>query len=167
MEHAVSDISADPAIRAEILALNNRHARETSLLDAGKLARMIEAARVATMGGPPGAAFLLAFDQGADYDSANFLWFRERYDRFLYIDRVIVGEAYRRLGLGRLLYADLFRRADSLGFQRIVCEVNIRPPNPASDAFHARLGFAQVGTGDIDGGAKSVRYLMRDTTPSP
>src|SRR5690349_11108384 len=107
MEHAVSDISADPAIRAELLALNNRHARETSLLDAGKLARMIEAARVATMAGPPGAAFLLAFDQHADYDSANFLWFHERYDRFLYIDRVIVGEAYRRLGLGRLLYADL------------------------------------------------------------
>lgn len=161
MTYAIDDIGSDPAIRASLLPLNNESARETSPLDAAKLARMLEAARVATLAGP-GAAFLLAFDQDADYDSPNFIWFRERFDTFLYVDRVIVGAAYRRSGLGRLLYEDLFRKAEQLGFRRIVCEVNIRPPNPASDAFHARLGFAAVGTATAADGAKSVRYLMRE-----
>lgn len=43
----------------------------------------------------------------------------------------------------------------------VCCEVNSDPPNPASDAFHARLGFAEVGAAAIHGGAKSVRYLAR------
>jgi predicted GNAT superfamily acetyltransferase len=160
MAYAIEDIRSDPAIRACLLPLNNESARETSPLDAAKLARMIEAVRVATVAGA-GAAFLLAFDQTADYDSPNFIWFRERYDSFLYVDRVIVGEAHRRLGLGRLLYEDLFHRAERLGFRRIACEVNIRPPNPASDAFHARLGFAEVGQATTLGGDKTVRYMLR------
>jgi predicted GNAT superfamily acetyltransferase len=159
--YSINDIGDDPAIRANLLPLNNESARETSPLDAAKLARMIEAARVATFAGP-GAAFLLAFDQDAAYDSPNFIWFRERFDSFIYIDRVIVGAAYRRSGLGRLLYEDLFRKAERLGFPRIACEVNIRPPNPVSDAFHERLGFAEVGTATSCDGTKSVRYLMRE-----
>jgi predicted GNAT superfamily acetyltransferase len=75
--HAIDEIGNDPAARAALLSLNNRSAAETSLLDAETFARMIEAARVATMIGP-NAAFLLAFDQHADYESVNFLWFRER-----------------------------------------------------------------------------------------
>ena len=35
-------------------------------------------------------AFLLAFDEASDYDSPNFLWFRERYPRFAYVDRIAV-----------------------------------------------------------------------------
>lgn len=163
MAYAIDDIGDDPAIRVSLLPLNNESARETSALDAAKLARMIEAARVATVAGP-GGAFLLAFDQDADYDSPNFIWFRERFDRFLYIDRVIVGAAHRRSGLGRLLYEDLFRRAEQLGFRRIACEVNVRPPNPVSDAFHAKLGFAEVGAATSGDGAKAVRYLMRELT---
>jgi predicted GNAT superfamily acetyltransferase len=161
MTPVIEEIGDDPAVRAGLLSLNNRSAVETSALDAAKFARMIEAARVATVIGPD-AAFLLAFDRHADYDSVNFIWFRERLDSFLYVDRVIVGEGYRRLGLGRLLYADLFHRAARLGFPCIACEVNIRPPNPASDAFHARLGFAETGQAAIHDGAKSVRYLVRD-----
>jgi predicted GNAT superfamily acetyltransferase len=160
MTHVIAEIGDDPAVRAGLLSLNNRSATETSPLDAAKLGRMIEAARVATVIGPD-AAFLLAFDQHADYDSVNFIWFRERLDSFLYVDRVIVGESYRRLGLGRLLYDDLFRRAARLGVPRIACEVNIRPPNPASDAFHAKLGFVETGQAAVHGGAKSVRYLLR------
>jgi predicted GNAT superfamily acetyltransferase len=166
MPHAIRDIGEGPALRESLLALNNRHAVETSALDAAKLARMIAEARVARVV-EPDAAFLLAFDQAADYDSPNFLWFRERYDSFLYVDRVIVGEAHRRIGLGRLLYEDLFRRAAQLGFPAIACEVNIRPPNAASDAFHASLGFAEVGQATIDGGAKTVRFLMRPVTRQP
>jgi predicted GNAT superfamily acetyltransferase len=161
MLFTVKQIGDDPETRANIVCLNNASARETSPLDADKLAWMIAEARVATLV-DPGAAFLLAFDQSANYDSWNLMWFRQRYETFLYIDRVVVAEAYRRLGLGRLLYEDCFLRAAHLGHHRIGCEVNVRPPNPVSDAFHASLGFTEVGKRTTADGTKSVRYLLRD-----
>lgn len=160
MTYTVTKIDADPATRATLLGLNNENARETSPLGLPKLDDMIAAARVAVVV-QPGIAFLLAFEKSANYDSPNFLWFRDRFDDFFYIDRVIVGRAHRRLGLGRLLYEDLFRRAEKLACRQITCEVNVRPPNPVSDAFHARFGFSEVGMGESGDGTKSVRYLMR------
>lgn len=47
------------------------------------------------------------------------------------------------------------------GHDRFCCEVNFLPPNPGSDAFHARLGFSEVGRGVLYGGSKTVRYLER------
>jgi uncharacterized protein len=40
------------------------------------------------------------------------------------------------------------------------CEINLLPPNPASDAFHARMGFVEVGAAQLANG-KTVRYLER------
>ena len=146
--------------REELLRVNNANARETSLLTREKLDRMIASARVATFI-EPGVAFVLAFEQSDDYDGGHFLWFRNRFDRFLYIDRVVVAHGHRRFGLGQALYADLFERAGRLGHSNIVCEVNAQPPDPISDKFHAAQGFAEVGKVTFDGGAKTVRYLLR------
>jgi predicted GNAT superfamily acetyltransferase len=44
----------------------------------------------------------------------------------------------------------------------VVCEVNSEPPNPASDAFHAAMGFTEVGRATIHQGRKTVRYLTRE-----
>ena len=106
-------------------------------------------------------ALLLTFDQDADYDSPNFLWFRARYPTFVYVDRVVVADSARGRGLAKALYDDLFAAATSAGHERIVCEVNSDPPNPASEAFHAALGFVPVGTAEIHGGQKTVTYLER------
>jgi uncharacterized protein len=106
-------------------------------------------------------AFLLAFDQDAPYDSPNFLWFRARYPRFVYIDRIAVTPSARGRGLARLLYCDLFDAARRRGHTHIACEVNVDPPNPTSDAFHAALGFVEVGCASIHDGSKTVRYLER------
>lgn len=111
------------------------------------------------------AAFLLAFDHAADYDSPNYLWFRDRYPRFVYVDRIVVAPAMRKHGLAKRLYEDLFRAVSDAGHDRIVCEVNSDPPNPASDAFHASLGFVEIGHAAIYGGAKTVRYLARPVLP--
>jgi uncharacterized protein len=156
----IGDLHTAPASRRALLDINNASARETSLMTLEKFDGMILSARVATFIAP-GVALLLAFEQGDDYDGGHFLWFRSRFEQFIYIDRVVVATHQRRLGLGRLLYTDLFKRAEQLGQSNIVCEVNSQPPNLISDAFHAAQGFEQVGTATFDGGAKSVRYLLR------
>jgi len=144
---------------AAILALNNAHAQELSLLDAGALGRMIGKAFHAVRAGEADA-FMIAFDEGGDYDSPNFLWFRERHERFVYVDRIALDPAARGRGLARILYEDLFDRARQAGHLRIVCEVNCEPPNPASDAFHQSMGFAEVGSARL-GAGKKVRYFER------
>ena len=160
MTSEIKDLRDDASARAALLDVNNASARETSLMTGEKFDRMISSALVGTFIAPH-AAFLLAFGQNDDYDGAHFLWFRSRFEKFIYIDRVVVAEPHRRHGLGRLLYADLFRRAAQLGPTHIACEVNMQPPNPISDAFHAAQGFEEVGTAAVDGGVKTVRYLVR------
>ena len=150
----------DHALAPHVLALNNEHAKELSLLDADRLAELVGRAFLARRIGAVDA-FLLTFDQDADYDSPNFLWFRSRYLRFVYVDRIVVAPSARGRGHARRLYDDLFQHALRAGHERIVCDVNREPPNPASDAFHAALGFSEIGFAAIHGGSKTVRYLSR------
>ena len=156
----IKDLHGVEAARHQLLQLNNANSVETSLLTRDLFDRMIAAARVAVFI-EPDDAFLLAFEQTDQYDGGHFQWFRNRFDTFLYIERVVVAETQRRHGLGRLLYADLFQRAAQLGHSKIVCEVNVEPPNPVSAKFHAANGFLEVGTATFDNGAKTVRYLLR------
>ena len=152
-------LAGDPDLRAQVLALNNAHAVELSLLDATRLLDLVGEAFLAARIGRLDA-LMLAFDQRANYDSPNFLWLRERFDRFVYVDRVVTAPHARGRGLARALYAHLFDVARVAGHVRIVCEVNADPPNPASDAFHSALGFAPVGSAVLANG-KTVSYLAR------
>jgi predicted GNAT superfamily acetyltransferase len=148
------------AASVPLLALNNAHATELSPLTLEEFDRLIETSFYAAQA-PDAAAFLLTFDQNANYASPNFLWFRERYDRFIYIDRVVTSPLARGQGYAKALYSDLFHHARAAGHFRIVCEVNLIPPNRASDAFHDALGFSEVGRASIHDGLKTVRYLLR------
>ena len=154
----INDLHGKLAMRDLLLSLNNASARETSLLSRERFDHLINNARVALFAAPA-AAFLLAFEQSDDHDGGHFLWFKNKFDKFLYIDRVVVAEEYRRKGLGHILYADVLTQAKRLGHTRVVCEVNLQPPNPGSDRFHAAEGFVEVGRATINGGAKTVRYL--------
>ena len=160
-----ADISPGAPLGDALLALNNEHARELSWLEPERLRHLVAQAFLARRIGNLDA-FLLAFNQDADYDSPNFLWFRSRYRRFVYVDRIVVAASARGRGLARKLYDDLFKLALAAGHDRVVCEVNTQPPNPGSDAFHAALGFVEVGTADVYGGSRTVRYLSR-TLPGP
>ncbi|MEL6477511.1 MAG: GNAT family N-acetyltransferase [Pseudomonadota bacterium] len=146
-----------------VLALNRVHEAELSPLDRARLADLSHGAFSATVAEPQ-AGFLITFDQDADYDSPNFLWQRARYPRFVYVDRIAIDAAHRRKGLAEALYADLFTRARAAGHEVICCEVNSDPPNPASDRFHARLGFEVVGERHLDDRGKTVRYYARPLT---
>jgi predicted GNAT superfamily acetyltransferase len=153
-----ADVGPDTSLGRAMLALNNAHARELSWLAPERLQYLVTHAFVARRIGDLDA-FLLAFDQDAPYDSPNFLWFRERFPRFVYVDRVVVATSARGRGLARNLYRNLFEQAANAAHERIVCEVNMRPPNPESDAFHAALAFVEVGSASIHNGSKDVRYL--------
>jgi predicted GNAT superfamily acetyltransferase len=156
----LEDLAGPGSLEPELLALNNAHARELSWLEPERLQHLVGQAFLARRIGWCDA-FLLAFDQGADYDSPNFLWFRDRYARFVYVDRVVVATGTRGRGYAPQLYHELFTHASAAGHARVVCEVNSDPPNPPSDAFHAALGFLPVGTATIENGDKTVRYLSR------
>jgi predicted GNAT superfamily acetyltransferase len=111
---------------------------------------------------------MLALDQGhRGYDSPNYLWFRARYPRFVYVDRIVVAGGARGRGYARRLYADLIKHALATGHDLIVCEINPDPPNPASEAFHACLGFVEVGSAIIHGGSKTVSYSALELPMRP
>ena len=87
------------------------------------------------------------------------------FGRFVYIDRIITAPAERGNGHARRLYQALFARALTAGHDRIVCEVNLLPPNPISDRFHEALGFVEVGRAALGDTGKTVRYLSRSRAP--
>ena len=153
------ELEAGAAVGRDLLRLNNAHATELSWLEAGRFRQLVGRAFVAWRV-CPARALLLAFDQAAEYDSPNFLWFRARLPRFVYVDRVVVAAEERGRGLGRALYGALFEAAVRAGHDRVVCEVNSDPPNPVSDAFHAALGFTGMGAAVLPGG-KAVQYMVR------
>jgi predicted GNAT superfamily acetyltransferase len=144
------------------LQLNNSHAQETSELDLARLTTLLSMACYARGIDQGKTAFLIALDYTAPYENPNFAWFKRAYPSFVYIDRVIVAESARGQGIARLLYEDLFTAARSTGVHRIVCEVNLEPPNPASDAFHLAMGFEKVGQAVLYNGTKTVNYFAKN-----
>ena len=105
-------------------------------------------------------AFLIGMRPGTGYDSLNYTWFCKHYDDFGYIDRIAVADHARRLGLATRLYDD-FRSTLPDTVDVMTCEVNLKPPNESSMAFHRRLGFTQVGTQETEGGTKQVALLEK------
>ena len=148
---------------AGLLDLNNAHEVELSRLTPDDLRHLCDRAFLASRIGRV-EAFLISFDQDADLTGVNFRWFRERCARFIYVDRIVVAPRARGQGHARRLYTDLIFRARRHGHDRIVCEVNADPPNPASDAFHARMGFRVIGSAVLSGSDKTVRYFSRALT---
>jgi predicted GNAT superfamily acetyltransferase len=100
--------------------------------------------------------FLLAFREGSQYDSTNYLWFLNQYDKFLYIDRVVISKQHQGRGNGNKLYDDIFVYGRSSDATRITCEFDIDPPNEASRRFHQRYGFEEVGTRSYGNVSKQV-----------
>jgi len=101
-------------------------------------------------------AFLLAMKDGVPYHNDNYKWFSSNYGKFLYIDRIVVAGEFRGCGIGTELYKDIFSYAQQVDIPIISCEINSVPPNEASAAFHAQLGFNEVGDQWICEGRKKV-----------
>lgn len=103
--------------------------------------------------------FVLAIGPDSPYTSPNYRWFSERHELFLYVDRVAVAPSAQRTGLGRSLYGMVIDRARSIGAGVVCAEVNLDPPNPESQDFHARMGFVEVGRQWTYGDTVEVQLL--------
>jgi uncharacterized protein len=156
---------ATPADHTAILALNRAAVPAVNAVDGAFLERMAAVAAAFLVAADPATddvlGFLLALPPGVDYGSPNYRWFAERYDDFTYIDRVAVAAERRGQGIGRALYEALGRSAGSPAGPLVCCEVNLRPPNPGSLAFHQHLGFEVVGEQETEAGSKRVALLVR------
>lgn len=151
-----------PAVEGDypfILRVNEENVEVLSPMDAERLGRLDDAAElclVAEVDGVP-AAFLIALREGVGfYDSENYRWFSRNYEKFLYIDRVVIDAPFRGMGVGRALYNAVFQRARDTGVPFVTAEIDTIPYNEVSLNFHRVMGFREVGEQIIRGGAVKV-----------
>lgn len=141
-----------------MLELNLTSERELSPLDEQRLEWILSLADCSVLAehGREIAGFALAIPPGTEYDSENYRWFAARFERFLYLDRIVVAESQRRHGVGTRLYDAM--EAAAVPFDRMVCEVNVLPPNPASLAFHMARGYTEIDR--LEHGSEKVVALL-------
>jgi len=101
--------------------------------------------------------FVICLPPKTAYSSLNYAWFNQRYNEFLYVDRIAVKAQFQNQKIGTLLYDFVKRNATENGIP-VTAEVNIQPPNPGSMRFHDRHGFQQVEVLDHD--EKSVALFV-------
>ena len=106
-------------------------------------------------------AFVLCMREGQDYSSPNYQYISSRFQKFLYVDRIAVQEEFRGKGIGEKIYSTVIAKGKENNLD-ILCEVNTRPLNEPSIAFHQKMGFEEIGTNDFK--KNSVVYLRRPCT---
>lgn len=101
--------------------------------------------------------FVICLPPQTTYGSLNYAWFNQRYDAFLYVDRIAVATDHRNRGVGSALYSQVIAEANEQAVP-VAAEVNRLPPNPGSMRFHQRFNFVEVGT--LDHGEKAVTMFL-------
>jgi len=102
--------------------------------------------------------FVVCLPPQTTYASLNYAWFNQRYDAFLYVDRIAVAHEHRNQGVGSALYEQVVSAAQERAVP-VAAEVNLKPPNPGSVRFHHRFNFVEVGK--LDHGEKAVMMFLR------
>ena len=146
-----------------ILRVNEENVEVLSPMDEDRIqefSNWSELFLIAEVNGNP-AAFLLALREDlADYDSENYLWFSKNYEKFLYIDRIVIDAPYRRSGVGRALYQEVFRHANKTEVPFVTAEIDTEPYNEVSLGFHQAMGFREVGVQRVRN--NSIRVSLQE-----
>jgi len=103
--------------------------------------------------------FIICFRENSVYGSENYKFFNKNKKKFIYIDRVVVKDGYRRMGFGTKFYKYLDKVA-SEQLLPICCEVNSIPRNEISMNFHINNGFKEVRKRDFQD--HSVKYFEKN-----
>ncbi len=107
------------------------------------------------------AGFVITMPPGVSYSSDNYAWFSERYTDFLYLDRVVVSDQFRRRGVASFIYDNVEADAEFHGGIMLL-EVNVEPANPPSMLFHSNRNYQEVGRLQHDDGRKITSMLTKD-----
>ena len=102
--------------------------------------------------------FCLLFREGSSYNSPNYIYYNTKYDKFIYVDRVVVSSDFTNNGGGKLIYNQVFKIAVEENLT-VCCEVNEKPLNEISLAFHKKLGFYK--THEKEYPKKKVAFLEK------
>jgi predicted GNAT superfamily acetyltransferase len=103
--------------------------------------------------------FVLCLLPKRNYKSLNYSWFNERYEDFIYVDRIAIAKEHRNKGIGTQLYQSVIEFSNEKQIP-IAAEVSLDPPNLGSDRFHVRHSFSSVG--EFHQEKKSVTMYIRD-----
>lgn len=145
-----------------ILRINEENVAVLSPMNEGTLRRFVDMADcflMAELDDAP-AGFLIALREGREsYESENYRWFSRHYPQFLYIDRIVIDAPFRGRGIGRALYKRVFDRAREAKLPFVTAEVDTIPYNAESLAFHAAMGFHEVGTQSVRSSSVTVSLL--------
>ena len=153
-------ISATKSDLDFVLSLNQDSLPAVSHLDLSKINHFLQISsyfKIFKIDDKP-VGFLIGLKPRKDYESENYIWINQRYDSFIYVDRIIIDINYRNRGLGFYFYNHLIK---SMGgkVESIFCEVNIKPYNKQSIKFHKKYGFEEIGKQDTKKGKKRVVYM--------
>jgi uncharacterized protein len=151
-----------------VLALNNAAGPGILPMDAAKLNYFWEHAEYFRVAEKDGllAGFLVALGQDAQHDSPNFLWFRERYPEFLYIDRIVIASTRRGAGVGRVFYGDVQSFAE-VRVPQLAAEVFLEGSSHPALLFHGSFGFREVGQHVMAGPALRAAMLLKELCSYP
>jgi uncharacterized protein len=152
----------EPRDIAEVLRINQADVDKLAPMNADRLAlltSMATHAHVADIDGEV-AGVVITMPPGTAYDSDNYAWFSERYTDFLYLDRIVVSDCFRRRGVASFIYDHA--EADATKHGVMLLEVNIEPANPPSLVFHANRNYVEVGRLEHDGGKKITSMLAKE-----
>lgn len=150
-----------------VLALNNAAGPGIVPISTDRMRHLYEVARYFRVAIHDGqlAGFLVGLSPEADYDSPNFLWFRQHHADFLYIDRIVVDSRFRRHGIGRVFYADVLSFAE-VRYPLLCCEVFIEPRDDVSLVFFGTNGFNEVGQQLLPNGRR-VSLMVKEMKAYP
>jgi len=144
----------------QILKINAEFVHWLSPLDQDDLTKLLNLSHY-TRQIDNAAGVLIGYAHDVEYDHKNLRWLRPRFDKFFYIDRIIIDASAQGKGYGRILYEDFEAEARRRDLQRLVCEVNTKPDNPGSHRFHERFGFNALADVDYPEYNASLRYYEK------
>jgi uncharacterized protein len=116
------------------------------------------------------AGIVVVLSDSCGYDSDFYRWFTDRYENFLYIDRIVVADWARGQGVAKQIYQaiDALAQAKELA---IVADVYCEPPNTPSLNLHHTMGFEEVGRQHFPAkrkiAAKFMKYAERTKARQP
>lgn len=152
-----------PADREAVLALNAANVPEVGSMDDAKLDLLsAEAASFLVVGrAAEVVGFMVVLGPGGTYASPNYRWFGERYDDFVYVDRIAIAAEARGQGWGPALYQRFEQLAAERSVRVMAAEVNTVPPNERSLHFHQVAGFVEVARCRPYGGDEEVAMMIK------